>query len=154
MASHSRRSESFANAAGRGAVTEQEFAGRCAGNAHRQPCRREKQLELLAYFIDQLKKLKGPDGSTVFDNSLLAYGSGIRTNHDLRDTPTLVAGHGGGGMNQGQHYVYESAQTPLSNLWLSMLIQVVDVVLNQETTVKQKFLARNCDRRVFSRNIR
>ncbi len=84
----------------------------------------QKQAEMLAYLIDRLKGLKDPDGSTVFHNSLIAYGSGIRTNHDLRDTPTLVAGHGGGGMNQGRHFVYESNQTPLANLWLGMLNQV------------------------------
>jgi hypothetical protein len=27
-------------------------------------------------------------------------------------------------MQQGQHYVYESNQTPLANLWLSLLNQV------------------------------
>ena len=85
--------------------------------------RDQKQLELVAGMIDKLKALKDPDGSSLFDNSLIAYGSGIRTNHHLRDTPTLVAGHGGGGMNQGQHYVYESEQTPLANLWLSLLRQ-------------------------------
>lgn len=86
--------------------------------------RDRKQLELLANLIDRLKALKDPDGTTVFHNSLIAYGSGIFTNHHTLDTPTLVAGHGGGGLNQGQHYVYESKQTPLANLWLSMLRQV------------------------------
>ena len=86
--------------------------------------RDRRQLELLAHLIDRLKGIRDPDGTTVFQNSLIAYGSGIRTNHDLRDTPTLVAGHGGGGMNQGQHYVYESNQTPLANLWFSMLRKV------------------------------
>ena len=85
--------------------------------------RDQKQAELLAYLIDQLKDIKDADGSSAFDNSLIAYGSGIRTGHKLRDTPTLIAGHGGGGMNQGSHYVYESEQTPLANLWLGMLRQ-------------------------------
>ena len=79
------------------------------------------QIELLAYLIDRLKELKDPDGSSVFDNSIISYGSGISSGHMLRNTPTLVAGHGGGGMNQGKHYVYESEQTPLANLWLSIL---------------------------------
>lgn len=85
--------------------------------------RDQKQLELLAHLIDKLKALKDPDGSTVFSNTLIAYGSGIRTNHLLRDTPTLIAGHGGGGINQGSHYVFQSGQTPLANLWLGMLRQ-------------------------------
>ncbi len=86
--------------------------------------RDQKQAELLAHLFDRLKAIKDPDGSTVFDNSLIAYGSGIRTNHMTRNTPTLIAGHGGGGMNQGHHYEFESEQTPLANLWLGMLNQV------------------------------
>ncbi|MEQ8784818.1 MAG: DUF1552 domain-containing protein [Pirellulaceae bacterium] len=86
--------------------------------------RDRRQLELLAHLIDRLKELKDPDGSSVFDNSIIAYGSGIRTGHILRNTPTLVAGHGGGGMQQGRHYVYESDQTPLANLWFSVLRHV------------------------------
>ncbi len=83
--------------------------------------RDRKQAELLAGLIDRLKQLRDPDGSSVFDNTLITYGSGIRHNHHLTDTPVLVAGHGGGGLNQGQHYVFESNQTPLANLWYSIL---------------------------------
>lgn len=86
--------------------------------------RDQKQLELVAYLIDRLKSLRDPDGSTVFDNTLISYGSGIRTNHHLTNTPTLIAGHGGGGLKQGQHLVYESNQTPLANLWYSILNHV------------------------------
>ncbi len=86
--------------------------------------RDRQRAEQLAYLIDRLKALKDPDGTSMFHNTLIAYGSGIRTGHKLRDTPTLIAGHGGGGMNQGRHYVYESNQTPLANLWLGMLNQV------------------------------
>ena len=86
--------------------------------------RDQKQLELVAYLIDKLKAIKDVDGTSVFHNSLIAYGGGITINHDVRDTPTMVAGYGGGGINQGQHYRYESNQTPLANLWLSMLNQV------------------------------
>ncbi len=85
--------------------------------------RDRKQAELLAHLFDRLKAIKDPDGSTVFDNTLIAYGSGIRTNHMTRNTPTIIAGHGGGGMKQGHHYEFESGQTPLANLWLGMLNQ-------------------------------
>jgi hypothetical protein len=83
--------------------------------------RDQKQLKLVAHLIDRLKALRDPDGTTVFDNTLITYGGGIRTNHHLTNTPTLVAGHGGGGLKQGQHLVYESNQTPLANLWNSVL---------------------------------
>lgn len=93
--------------------------------AYRASIARDRlQAELLAHLIDQLKAIREPDGSSIFDHTLIAYGSGIRTNHDLRDTPTLLAGHGGGGLIQGQHLVYQSKQTPLANLWLGMLNHV------------------------------
>lgn len=85
--------------------------------------RDQKQLELVAYLIDKLKAIKDVDGTSVFHNSLIAYGGGITISHDVRDTPTMIAGYGGGGLNQGQHYRFESNQTPLANLWLSMLNQ-------------------------------
>ena len=34
-----------------------------------------------------------------------------------------MLGHGGGGIQQGQHLIYQSNQTPLANLWLAMLQQ-------------------------------
>ncbi len=86
--------------------------------------RDQKQLELVAHLMDRLKTLRDPDGSTVFDNTLITYGGGIRTNHHLTNTPTLVAGYGGGGLKQGHHLVYESNQTPLANLWYSILQHV------------------------------
>jgi len=85
--------------------------------------RNRKEAELLAYFIDKLKSIKDANGESAFYNSMIVYGGGIRHGHGLRDTPTLLAGHGGGGLHQGQHYIYESDQTPLANLWLSMLRQ-------------------------------
>lgn len=104
--------------------------------------RDQKQLELVAYLIDKLKAIKEVNGSSVFDNSLIAYGGGITINHDVRDTPTMVAGHGGGGLNQGQHYRYESNETPLSNLWYSMLNQVgykTDSFMDSEGKLKGLF---------------
>jgi len=83
--------------------------------------RNRKETELLAYFIDKLKAIQDVDGKSAFHNSMIVYGGGIRTGHGLRNTPTLLAGHGGGGLSQGQHYVYEEDHTPLANLWLSML---------------------------------
>ena len=95
--------------------------------------RKRKEAELLAGFIDKLKAIKDPNGESAFYNSMIVYGSGIRHNHHttdtptlvhgLRNTPTLIAGHGGGGMYQGRHYVYTEDHTPLANLWLSVLRQ-------------------------------
>jgi hypothetical protein len=85
--------------------------------------RNRKEAELLAYLIDKLKAIKDADGESAFHNSMIVFGGGIRTGHQLRNTPTLFAGHGGGGLQQGRHYVYTEDHTPLANLWLSMLRQ-------------------------------
>lgn len=54
-------------------------------------------LEQLAYFIRRLKGIKDGDG-TLFDHSLVLYGSGMGDGdrHDHRNLPTILAGHGGG----------------------------------------------------------
>jgi hypothetical protein len=53
---------------------------------------------------------------------MIAYGSGNsdgnRHNHD--DLPLLVAGKGCGTIKTGRHIVYPK-ETPLNNLWLSLL---------------------------------
>lgn len=50
------------------------------------------QSELLAGLIDKLKAVKEPDGSRLFDQTTVAYGSNIRTIHYLDNCPTLIAG--------------------------------------------------------------
>ena len=75
---------------------------------------------LLAEFFDKLKATTDADGTTLFDNSTITFGSNISSMHDLTNCPTLVAG-GGSGIRQGQHLVMENARTPLCNLWLSLL---------------------------------
>ena len=78
-------------------------------------------VEQLAYFLGKLKSVKEGDG-TLLDNVMLVYGSGIgdgnRHNHD--DLPILLVGKGGGKIKSGQHLTF-SRETPLTNLYLSML---------------------------------
>jgi hypothetical protein len=55
---------------------------------------------------------------------MIAYGSGNsdgnRHNHD--DLPVLVAGRGNGSIKTGRHMVLPRGKdTPLNNLWLSLL---------------------------------
>jgi hypothetical protein len=77
------------------------------------------QSELLAGLLDQLKAVKEADGSSLFDHVALAYGSNIRTIHYLDNCPTLLAG-GGASLKLGQHLVLPK-DTPLCNVWLTML---------------------------------
>ncbi len=77
------------------------------------------QSELLAGFIDKLKATWEADGSRLFDNVALAYGSNIRTEHNLDNCPTLLTG-GGAGIRLGQSIVAPK-DTPLCNVWLTLL---------------------------------
>lgn len=82
--------------------------------------RDEQHSKMLAEFFDKLKASTDPDGTTLFDNSTITFGSNINSMHSLTNCPTLVAG-GGSGIKQGQHLVMDDAKTPLCNLWLSLL---------------------------------
>ncbi|WP_425613742.1 DUF1552 domain-containing protein [Anatilimnocola sp. NA78] len=75
----------------------------------------------LAYLLKKLKSI--PEGNgTLLDNCQIAYGSGNSDgnahNHD--NLPILLAGRGGGTIQTGRHIKYQN-ETPLNNLWLSML---------------------------------
>ena len=77
------------------------------------------QSDLLAGLIDKLKATKEADGSRLFDHVALAYGSNIRTEHNLDNCPTLLTG-GGAGIKLG-HNIVAPKDTPLCNAWLTLL---------------------------------
>ena len=89
----------------------------------------------LAYFLERLKSVKEGDGN-LLDHSMIVYGSGNgdgdRHNHD--DLPILLAGGGCGTLKQGRHIVYQK-ETPINNLWVSMLnrMDIRDVQLGDST---------------------
>jgi len=74
-----------------------------------------------AYLCSKLKSMKEGEG-TVLDNSAILFGSGIRdgNKHDPHNLPLLVGGRGGGRINSGQHLSY-GKDTPLANLYVSLL---------------------------------
>lgn len=78
-------------------------------------------IEQLAYVLNKMKSIKEGNG-TMLDNTMLLYGAGIsdgnRHNHD--DLPLLMAGGAGGRLKGGRHMTFEP-NTPLTNLFLSML---------------------------------
>jgi hypothetical protein len=82
--------------------------------------RDRKQSELFAHLLDRLESVKEADGTSLLDNVCLAYGSNIRSIHYLDNCPTVIAG-GGAGVKHGRHVVLEAKQTPLANLWLTLL---------------------------------
>jgi hypothetical protein len=75
----------------------------------------------LAYLLEKLKGTPEGDG-TLLDHCMVAYGSGNsdgnRHNHD--DLPILVAGKGCGTLQSGRHVRFPR-ETPLNNLWLTLL---------------------------------
>jgi hypothetical protein len=78
------------------------------------------QSELLAGLIDRLKATKEADGTSLFDHTVLVYGSNIRSIHYLDNCPTLITG-AGANIKLGQHIVLEDKNTPLANVWLTLL---------------------------------
>jgi hypothetical protein len=81
--------------------------------------RDKKMSELLAEFIDKLAAAKEADGSCLLDHVSLSFGSNVRSVHSLDNCPTVIAG-GGAGVKLGHHLV-ASKDTPLCNLWLTLI---------------------------------
>lgn len=89
----------------------------------------------LAYLLKKLDAVQEGDG-TLLDHSMIAYGSGNsdgnRHNHD--DLPILLAGGGCGTLKTGRH-LRLTKETPLSNLWVSLLNRMdVDVAKLGDST--------------------
>ncbi len=78
-------------------------------------------MTLFSYLIDKLSTTPEGEG-TLLDNCMAMYGSGIsdgnRHNHD--DLPIILLGRGGGSIQAGRHLQYPR-DTPLTNLYWSML---------------------------------
>ncbi|HEY0455031.1 MAG TPA: DUF1552 domain-containing protein [Verrucomicrobiae bacterium] len=77
-----------------------------------------------AYFLQKLKTIKEGEGS-LLDNCMIVYGSGISDGnaHNHNDLPVLLAGKAGNTIQPGRHIRF-SRNTPMANLYLSMLERV------------------------------
>ena len=78
-------------------------------------------MQQLAYLTGKLKSIKEGEG-TLLDNCMIAYGSAIAdpNRHAHEDLPVLLVGQGGGSIKTGR-YMRVPQETPLNNLWMSML---------------------------------
>jgi len=76
-------------------------------------------MEQFAYLAQRMNQITEADGSTLLDNTLFTYGSGLGdgSTHQYNDLPIVVAG-GGHRVNGGLH-INMPEGTPLANLWLS-----------------------------------
>ena len=75
----------------------------------------------LAYLLERLRAIPEGDGS-LLDNCMVCYGSALSdgNRHNNEDLPVLLAGRGGGTIDPGRHVRFER-ETPMCNLFLSML---------------------------------
>ncbi len=75
----------------------------------------------LAYFLQKLKSTPEGDGN-LLDKSMICYGSAISDGdrHNNENLPVLLAGHGGGQIDTGRH-IRVAPETPMCNLFMSML---------------------------------
>lgn len=73
------------------------------------------------HLIARLANTPEGDG-TLLDRVISVWGSGMGdgSNHDFVDLPTVVVGRGNGAVRGGQHLIMPS-NTPLNNLWLTLL---------------------------------
>jgi hypothetical protein len=78
-------------------------------------------VQMLAYFIGKLASTPDGDG-TLLDHSMILYGSSMSNGnqHDHGPLPLVLLG-GASGQLQGNRHIVAPAQTPMSNLLVSML---------------------------------
>jgi hypothetical protein len=74
-----------------------------------------------SYYLAKLAATPDGDG-TLLDHMMLLYGSGMSdgNRHDHHDLPTLLVGGGSGRLKGGRHVRYKK-DTPITNLFLTLL---------------------------------
>lgn len=77
-------------------------------------------MEQFAYLVEKMDGIQESDGSSLLDNTIFTYGSGLGdgARHQCTELPIIVAGSGGGVLRTGQH-LHCAKGTPLANLWLT-----------------------------------
>ena len=76
-------------------------------------------MEQYVYLLEKMEGVVEADGTTLLDNTLFTYGSGLGdgSTHQYNDLPIIMAG-GGRQVKSGQH-INMPEGTPLANLWLT-----------------------------------
>jgi len=77
-------------------------------------------MEQFAYLAEKMDGIEEADGSSLLDNTIFTYGSGLGdgATHQYTDLPIIVAGSGGGRLQTGQH-LHCADGTALADLWLT-----------------------------------
>jgi len=78
-------------------------------------------VQQYAYLLERLKAIREGE-RTLLDQSMILFGASIRDGnaHDPHNLPVVVGGRGGGAMPGGRHLIYQP-NTPMCNLYRSML---------------------------------
>jgi hypothetical protein len=78
-------------------------------------------MKAFAYFLEKLKATQDGDGS-LLDHSMILYGAALSDGnlHQHVDLSVLLVGGGAGKLNGGRHIRYPK-DTPMTNLYLTML---------------------------------
>ena len=79
-------------------------------------------VQQLAYLLERLKNTSDGFGRNLLDQSMICYGSAISDGdrHNNENLPVVLAGGGNGTLDTGRH-VKVNAETPMCNLFMSML---------------------------------
>ncbi|NNE01059.1 MAG: DUF1552 domain-containing protein [Pirellulaceae bacterium] len=77
-------------------------------------------MQQFAYLVEKMDSIVESNGTTMLDNTLLTYGSGLGdgATHQYNDLPIVVAGGKALGFTNGGHLHCPNG-TPLANLWLT-----------------------------------
>jgi len=87
---------------------------------------RERDIKcssLFAHFLDRLKEAKDSDGSRLYDNCIVSYGTNLRSGHELKNLPAILSGGGAKAIKHGRHIILPEEDTPLANYWLTLMQQ-------------------------------
>jgi hypothetical protein len=77
-------------------------------------------MQQFAYLLEKMDRIEEANGTTLLDNTIFTYGSGLGdgATHQYNDLPIIVAGGGGGRLRRRGH-LHCANGTPLANLWLT-----------------------------------
>ena len=89
-----------------------------------------KIMDLYAGFIDRLKESKDANGQSLFDSTIVNYGSNLKTGHGTQDIPIIMSGGGAKNIKKGEHIILPKENTSLGAYWLTLL-QEAGVKINK-----------------------
>jgi len=79
-------------------------------------------MEEFAYFLEKMRNRQDANGSSLLQNSMVLWGSGLRDpdRHQHDELPVILAGEGGGKLQPGLHRRV-GRKVPMTNLFVRLL---------------------------------